>query len=369
MTKRVAGILTMLGVIVFSACQQGGQVEEEVKVSVAVQDVSLGNLTQTLSFQGDIEAEVSVKVFSKIPDRIEKYYIDAGDHVNQGDPVADVLATTIEQGVIQAQAALNAAKAQEANLKVEYERAERLMRENAMSQQQYDGIKTQYEAVAAQANQARAALESVKSQYKDTRVSSPISGIVGKRYYEAGDMANPALPLVDVVQMRRVKVVFNATEQDLGKLALNQQAKVRVRAYPNDVFVGRVLKISPVLDPVTRMADVEVLIDNSDYQLKPGMFAEIVITTGEIKDAIVIPRYAVIENTSLRTVDGEDEVVKNYLVFTVEDSIALQKELAVKYVNHKSIAVESGIDVGEKLVVSGQNNLRDSSLVVITEEE
>ncbi len=369
MMKKITGILLMIGLMMMTACQQSGDVEEETRVSVAVQEVALGNLKQTLAFQGDIQAEISVRVFSKIPDRIETFYVDAGDYVKKGDPVADVLATAIEQGVLQAKAALTAAQAQEANLKVELQRAERLMKENAMSKQQYDGIKTQYEAVVAQANQAKAALTSAESQYTDTRVSSPINGIVGKRYYEAGDMANPALPLVEIVQMNRVKMVFNVTEKDLGKLALEQKADVSVRAYSDKAFQGKVSKISPILDPVTRMAEVEVLINNPSLLLKPGMFAEVVITTGEIKDAVIVPRYAVLENTSLVSVDGEDKVVKKYLVFTVENSIALQKELTVEYVDYKTIAVESGIAVGEQLVISGQNNLRDSMLVVIPGEE
>ncbi len=352
-------------------CNQGGSdSEERAAVPVEVQNVELGEVRQTLVYNGDVNAEVEVRVFAKIPDRIETFFADAGDRVQKGARIAKVLSTTIEQGVLQAEAGMAAARAQEANQKVEFERAKRLHGENAMSQQQFDAIQTQYEAVAAQAQQAQAALSTAQSQLKDATVSAPISGIIGKRYYEAGDMATPAIPLVTIVQMDKVKIMFEATEQDLGRLALGQDAVVRVRSYPNEKFEGSVLRISPVLDSMTRMASIEVLIDNPDHRLKPGMFAEIEITTGIITDTIVVPRHAVLEATSLVSENGRDRVVKNYFIYVVGDSSqAEQRQLEVEYVNHQHIAVRSGIMVGDQLVVSGQNNLRDGVPVLIAENE
>ncbi len=361
-------LLTLFMAII--ACQQTSQVEEGNRVPVAVEEAELGKIKKTLTFQGDIEAEVSVKVFSKIPDRILTYYVDEGDTVQAGEGIAKILATTIEQGMLQADAALAAARAQYFNMKIEYERARRLFDQNAMSKQQYDGIVTQYEAAEAQMHQAEAVLESAKSQLKDAYVVAPISGIVGKRYYETGDVANPAMPLVELVKMEKVKTVFEATEQDLGQLKTGQQADILVKAYPDKVFDGIVKKISPVLDPYTRMATVEVIVNNQDYLLKPGMFAEVTVTTGMIKDVVVIPRHAVLENTSLQSVNGKDRVIKQYFVFVVSDSLKSdQRLLHTVYVNHEGIAIDSGVKVGEKLIVAGQNNLRDNQSVMISEEE
>lgn len=339
--------------------------EAEVKIPVEVMTVKLGEVIQSLSYNGDIRAEFEVKVFSKIPDRIEKFFVDAGDEVKKGQPIAKVVATTIEQAVRQAEAGLVAAKAQEANLRVDFDRAQRLKDENAMSAQQFDGIKTQYEAVKAQAEQAEAAVTTVKSQLDDATITAPISGVIGTRNYEAGDMANPAMPLVSIVQMDRVKIKFNATEEDLGKVAVGQNANILVKTYQDQKFSGKVVKISPVLDPLTRMAEVEVLIDNPNRFLKPGMYAQVEVITGIIENTIVVPRHVVIENTTLERVNGADEVLKNYYVFVVDSNKAEQKKLNVKYVNHKSIAVDSGIAIGEKLVIAGQNNLRDGAIVSV----
>ncbi len=368
--KKSSCVLLLTLFMAMIACQQTGQVEEENRIPVAVEKAELGKIKKTITFQGDIEAEISIKVFSKIPDRILTYYADEGDTVQAGEGIAKILATTIEQGMLQTDAALAAAKAQYANMKIEYERAQRLYDQNAMSNQQYDGIVTQYEAAEAQMRQAEAALEAAKSQLKDAYVAAPISGIVGKRYYEAGDMANPAMPLVELVKMQRVKIVFEATERDLGQLKTGQSAEIFVKAYPDKVFNGIIKKISPILDPYTRMATVEALVENPDYLLKPGMFAEVTVTTGIIKDMVVIPRHAVFENTSLQSVNGNDRVIKQYFVFVVSDSLKSdQRLLQTVYVNHEGIAIDSGVEAGERLVVAGQNNLRDNQPVTISEEE
>lgn len=364
-------LLTILVGVVLMSCDssENNSNENTEKIPVEVTSVELGDLIQVVNYNGDIEAEYEVKVFSKVTDRIEKFYVDEGDFVHKGNPIAKILATTIEQATRHAEAALVATKAQEANLHIEFERAKRLYSENAMSKQQYDATKTQYEEIAAQVEQAEAALASAKSQLEDARISAPISGIIGNRYYDEGDMANPAQPLVTIVQMDRVRIIFDVTEVDLGKIKLGQTAVINVKSYPDQQFKGKVVKVSPVLDPLTRMAEVEVLINNSDHLLKPGMFAQVEVTTGKIEQKIIVPRFAAIESTTLENIDGEEQVIKNYYVFVVDSSKAEQRKLNVMYVNHRHLAVDSGIEVGERLVTLGQNLLRDGSPVLITNDD
>lgn len=371
MKQKSVLLFILLSLSVTIGCSRSGSGEEEaVRIPVAVQTVARGEVVQSLSFNGDIHAEYDVSVFSKIPDRIETFFVDAGDVVSKGQPIAKIAATAIEQASRQAEAGLAAARAQAANVRVEYERSKRLYTEKALSQQQFDAVETQYEASAAQVEQAEAAYAAAKSQMNDATITSPISGIIGIRNYEAGDLAAPALPVVSVVQMDRIKVVFDATEEDLGRLALGQKAELVVRSYPDVIFEGKVIKISPILDPVTRMAEVEVMVPNPDKKLKPGMYASVTITTGILQDVIVVPRYAVIENTSLVNNNGQDKVIKNYFVYVVDDSSkAEQRKLSVEYVNHVNLAINDGLTVGEKLVVSGQNNLRDGIGVLPADKE
>lgn len=358
-------IFSVLFLGIFIGCA-GSKKKEEVKVPVQVTKVSYGDVMQTLKYTGEIQAEYEVKVFSKIPDRIEEFYVDVGSRVGVGTPIAKIYAATIEQAVRQAEGALAGARAHEANLFSEFERAQRLFRENAMSKQQFDAIQTQFEAVKAQREQAEAALASVKEQLDNAVVKAPISGIIGERYYQPGDMANPAMPLVRIVQMERVKLILNVAEQDLGKIARGQDVVVYVRSYPDHSFKGKVYKVSPVLDSTTRLAKIEVLVPNPGYLLKPGMFGEAEIHIGVLKNVLTVPKYVTIENTSMENIDGRDQVVKKYFVFVVGDSDKVeQRPIQVMYMNDVNVAVASGLQPGETIVVSGQASLRDGMTVTM----
>ena len=339
------------------------------KTPVVVMIVQRGTLSQSLSYNGDIKAESEVKVFSRIPDRIVELCVDVGSRVRAGDLLARIEASTLEQAVHQAEAGLAASRVQEANLRVDYERAQRLLKENALSQQQFDAIKTQAEAMHAQVEQAQAALEAAKSMYGDARVTAPISGIIATRTLEEGDMAGPSVPLVTIVQMARVKMTFDATDTDLRWLSLGQTATIRVRSYPDQAFAGRVTKISPVLDPATRMAAVEVIIDNRKHLLKPGMFASVEVLTGAIDSVITVPRHAAIEHTVTVNRDGSEEVVKDFSVFVITNGAAEQRTLNIQYADHRALAVSSGLAVGEQVVTLGQKSLRNGTRVVIVREE
>ena len=363
--RRAIEMLISLLLVAGCSNTDNKQGESAEQIPVEVMTVTRGSVKKSFAYDGDIEAEYEIGVFSRVPDRIEKFFVDVGDYVQKGAPIARVRATTIEQAVRQAEAGLVAAKAQEANARLEYERSGRLHEEKALSQQQLDAVKTQFEAVTSQREQAEAMLETAKSQLTDAQISAPISGIIAGRNYDAGDMASPGQPVVTIVQMRRVKVKFDIAETDLGKVKLADAATVRVKSYTNRTFAGKVSRVSPVLDRLTRMAEVEVLIDNKDMALKPGMFARVEVTTGLMKNVIVVPRHAIIESTSMQE-GGKGGVTKVYFAYVVRENKAEQRKLDVVYANHEFLAVGSGLSEGDLVVTLGQNSLRDGAPVIMT---
>ena len=366
----VCGTVVAIGLLL-AGCgkSQGDESGNEERIPVEALVLRPGTLIQSLTYTGDVHAEYEVKVFSRIPNRIEKLYVDDGDHVRRGDRIADIEATALEQAVLQAEAALTAARAQEANVRVEHERAERLFKENALSQQQHDAVQTQFEAAKAQTQQAEAMVTAAKSQRSDAAIVAPMTGIVALRAYDEGDMASPAVPIVSIVQMDRVIVEVQATELDLAMLREGEEALVRVRSYGERQFSGTVRKISPVLDPSSRMVKVEILVGNPDHLLKPGMFARAEIITGELKQVIAVPRYATMESTRMETGNGQDRAVKEYFVFVINGDRAERRKLVTVYENHEFIAIKDGVAAGEKLVTVGHQTLRENALVTVVRLE
>ncbi len=359
-------IIFSLSLALLTGCGKKANTDEEtIKIPVETATVERKTVVKEIQYTGDVRAEQEVKVFSKIPDRILSFEKDEGDYVAKGDVIAKIEATKIEQAVIQAKAALVGAKAQLANLEAEFKRGQRLIKENAMSQQQFDAVKTQYEATQALAEQSEAALIQAESQLSDAYVSAPISGIIGVRYYEQGDLAAGPMPLVTVVQMNRVKVEIYAPEQDFGQVKIGQRANLSVLSYPEETFTGIISKISPVLDPITRMGKIEILVDNKDKRLKPGMFAEVQICVKTLDDVIAIPKYAVIENTELQRINGENVAVVNSQVFVENEGVAYLRNIEISYTNGIVSVVSSGVQEGENIVVVGQQSLKDSAKVKV----
>ena len=367
MRKRIILAGLFIAISITPACGTKVEQTQDPPVPVEVSTITRGNIKKTIDYHGDTKAEFEVRVFSKLPDRIEAYYVDEGDPVRRGEPIARVLDQTIQHGVKQAEAGLAALQIRQNNLKTDFERTKNLYKVKAVSKQQYDSVESQLESLSAQVDQAKAVLATALSQHKDATITSPISGIIGKRFLERGDMAMPSLPVATVVQMDNVKIQFEATETDLAVLEIGQNAEIRVRSCPDQIFRGKLAKISPVLDPLTRMATVEVVIPNPDHLLKPGMFANISVSTETLNNIIVIPRFAAFEKTTLTHANDEERASKNFFVYVINDqSQAEQRQLQVAYVDHMHIAVQSGLSAGETLVVSGQNHLRDGLSVVIT---
>ena len=369
MQKKILLLLVVFGlsVFLFLNCSKDANTNEDEVITIPVETVIVGRKTVTkeVQYTGDVKAEQEVKVFSKIPDRILSFEKDEGDYVSKGEIIGRIEATKIEQAVIQAKAAAVSAKAQLVNLESELQRAQRLINENAMSQQQFDGVKAQYEATQALAEQAAAAQVQAESQLSDANVTAPISGVIGNRYYEQGDMATGPFPLVTIVQMKTVKVEVNAPEQDFGQLDVGQCANLLVLSYPDETFMGEINKISPVLDPITRMGKIEILVDNKDKRLKPGMFAEVQICVNTMENVLAIPKHAIIENTELQRVNGMDEAVVKSHVFVEDNGIAYLRDLNISYTNGVVAVVSSGIEEGENLIIVGQQSVKDSSKVKV----
>ena len=212
------------------------------------------------------------------------------------------------------------------------------------------------EIAAAEAGmkQAQTALELAKEALGYAIITAPISGTIAKRYLDEGSMAAPAAPLFTIVAMDAVKAVVDVTEVDLAKVKSNSKAFVSVEGL-DDKVEGTITLISPVIKPVSRTASVEITVDNKSHKLKPGMFTRVTIPVKTRDDTIVIRRSAVIE----------DRMTGEKHVFVISDNKSIRRKIETGISKDDMIEIISGINEGEKLVVSGQNYLTDGKNVQI----
>ncbi|MDD5766162.1 MAG: efflux RND transporter periplasmic adaptor subunit [Candidatus Marinimicrobia bacterium] len=362
---------TLIILSVLSGCGNKNKVtktETEVAVPVQVSTVTRGSVESKIDFLGNISGSQDVKVYSTIPTCIVTMKVDVGDVVKKGQVLAVVDNEKIRQMVIQAEAGMESARAQYKNVETEWNRINKLYQANAVSRAQFDGVAAQREAAKSAVKQLEAALTNAKSQVEDSYIKAPIAGVVSERFLEQGDQTSPQMPVFTIVKMNPVKVEIEVVESQIGLVKIGQMAHVKVESYPDQKFEGKVSKIDPTLNPMSRTIGVEILIDNSAMKLKPGMFARVEIVIDRHDDTILIPKYAVLENTTLEYLGGEltnAKVKIEKYIYIVQDSIALKKPIQTGFEDGPKIEVLYGINAGERLVTVGQHNLFDSSKVDI----
>ncbi len=337
-------------------------------VPVYVQELQPEYIAQKVQYLGDISGNPSIVVYPKLPDIILDVKVVNGDFVQKGDTLALISDATVRAGKSQAEAAYISAKSQLANLRVEYERMKTLHDAKAISQSQWDQISTQREVAEAGLRQAKAAVDLAETQLAYAALTAPISGYLSNIAYEPGDMAAMQKAFASIHQIQSVKINVKVTESDLEHIRKGQRCEIAVAAYPNVIFEGHVSNISPVVDPMTRTALLEVLSDNADLRLKPGMFARVNIITHERQNALTIDKAVAGKQTLLKRFGAtlrDERPYETYHCFVVRDGIAIKTPIEVGIESKTKFEVVKGIKPGDLLVVMGQNSLSDSSLVEI----
>lgn len=192
--------------------------------------------------------------------------------------------------------------------------------------------------------------------FEPTPVESTIDGIIKEVLVEIGAYITPQIPLFQVINMDYVEVVCHVPEKYIERVKIGLDGEVTVISYPERTFLGKVAKLSPVVDPLTRTREARIRLSNKDYVLKPGMFGEVRIILSRREQAVVIPLSAVVESEGRR------------VVFTVSDGRAVRKEPEFDVREGEKVSVISGVEPGERIIVVGQHNVTDGDAVTIAEE-
>ncbi|MDP3730043.1 MAG: efflux RND transporter periplasmic adaptor subunit [Candidatus Omnitrophota bacterium] len=193
--------------------------------------------------------------------------------------------------------------------------------------------------------------DEVGLKFEKAPVESPLVGVVGRVYVDIGSSVNTATPVALVANLDRAEIHLDIPEKYLPNISLAQDADITVDAYPGEKFLGKVTMISPIVDLQTRAAPIEIKIENADHRLQSGMFAKVKLVIEEQKNRPVILKEAIIgrgANTYVYIVDGKRAFLKNVI-------------LGIRQGPY--YGVESGLKTGDKVVIVGQQRLRDGCLV------
>ncbi|MDK2821289.1 MAG: HlyD family secretion protein [Clostridia bacterium] len=356
--------LTIIGTM--SGCGQKPQKKAEVpKVPVELAQVKLGDISQPATVTGTVKAGKTVQVMAATPGKIQDILVNIGDKVNRGQVIAVLENSDIEARVAQARAGLEQAESQlkqaEAKAKLDQdnlEKTEFLFEQGVVSQQTLDTARLTAETSQQNLNMAKASIESAKANVKqaeialeNTYIKAPVSGEVAARLLEPGALAQGSV--VTLVTSGDLKVEIAVTEQDINYLGPGQEVEVQVKAANNAVFKGKVSNVSPAADSRTRLYQVNIAIPEAPKEVKPGMAATVNYTTKQAKNAILVPKNAIINNS------GED------IVYTVVNGKAKGMVVTTGIDDGQNVEIIKGLDKNAKIIVKGQDFINEGQPVKV----
>ncbi len=193
--------------------------------------------------------------------------------------------------------------------------------------------------------------DEVGLQFEKAPVESPISGIIGRIYVNIGSNVSSQTPIALVVNMDMVKIELDIPEIHLPKIFLGQESDLSVDAYPDKKFLGKVTKISPVVNLENRAARVGITVDNSEHLLKSGMFVRV---------SLVIEKHAKVPIILKEAIIGKEP---DTYVYLVENNKAKLRKVSLGIHDSYLYEVTEGLREGEMVVVMGQQRLYDDAQV------
>ncbi|MFP4064537.1 MAG: efflux RND transporter periplasmic adaptor subunit [Bacteroidales bacterium] len=316
------------------------ETEERDKVLVELSPVETTSLVDDIRTTGQVEAFEEAYIGAAGASRIEQIMVDVGDQVEKDQLLVQMDRSQLFQARVQLD-----------NLREDLRRLDTLVAVGAATQQQYDQLKTQYDV--AESN--------VENLEENTQIRANIPGVITGRYFSDGEIfsMSPTTPegriaILSLKQIQPVKITIGVSQRYFPMVEKGQEVIIQSDVYPDREFSGNVHKIYPTIDRVSGTFDVEVLVENRDLALRPGMYSRVMLNIGEI-EGLLVPSLAV------RKQVGADE----RFVFVVEDGVAHRRTVTLGRTFDDKLEILSGIEAGEMLVTTGQQNLMDQSEVEI----
>ncbi len=336
-------------------------------VTVETVESRMGRIRERLALTGALKPKEQVDVTPKTAGRVIRLLVNVGDSVRKDTLIAELEDDELQQQVNRAKASINVAaaslsqrEAEAANAKLNLSRAETLLKDGLIPRQQFEAEKTavqvlqaQVELARAQQSQAEAELRELNIRVEQTKILAPINGQVAMRNVDVGALVGPSTPIVRIVNIGTLVTFTSVPETEVAKMRVGSQATIRVDAMADQPFSGRIARISPVLDPATRAATVEIEIPNPGMQLRAEMFVRVEMNLESSREAVLVPRESLVYR-------GDSSGV-----YVVERGKQAFRFIETGLTQDESVEVLSNLEPGTVVVAKGASMLREGDTMQI----
>jgi membrane fusion protein, multidrug efflux system len=333
-------------------------------LAVKATPVEIQEWIATVSISGSLRTLSMVDVKPEVGGRLIAVHFQEGDTIRKDQLLAEIDSTNYQLAYDQAQAALLVAQAGVERSKIsaehartEKERADNLLRSGGITQKDHQaamtGVKeadSQVRLAEAQTEQARAALAIAAKALKDCKIYAPAQGQVQKKFFDQGSLLTPGVSLCTLVDNSKLELECVLPSYQLASIRLGQRAEFTTPTWGERRFEGIVAAVNPTIESDNRSVELKLKIANPGGELRGGMYARGEITTGREKNALVIPRDALIPE-----IEGADTAG----VYVVRDGKAHRLDIRIGGAQLERVWVKQGLVAGELVITEIGPSLKE----------
>jgi membrane fusion protein (multidrug efflux system) len=336
-------ILMLLNACDSSSGEDKKEDSKSIEPSVYVKTVTLHpkSFIDNIEVLGVAKAQYEAKLSSDEGGKIKEFVKDKGSFVNKGDVIL-----VMDNDVLKAN--LDAALAQYERAESTYVKQEQVYKEKVTSELTY--LNSKFERDATKAN-----YDLNKARYERTFIKAPFSGTVNMKYTEIGETVLPGAPIVSMVSMGKIKIEAGVPENYVNDVKIGNNVEVVFKDLDSSKYSSKISYVGQTITTDNRTFPVEILLDNSNRKIKPELSARLFIERKHYEKVFVVPAETVTE-TDL----GPS-------LFVEKDGVAKMRIVDVISRSENEVAIKSGINDGENLIVVGFQNLIEGEKVTVIE--
>ncbi|ULC57871.1 efflux RND transporter periplasmic adaptor subunit [Flaviramulus sp. BrNp1-15] len=325
-------------------------------IAVKVNAVQADGNNPFITASGKIQAENSADLSTRMMGFVNKVHVNVGDNVRKGQLLLSINNADLQAKRAQVNASITEATAAYNNAQKDYTRYKNLFADNSASQKEMDDMTAHFEMAKARLEAANQMKNEVNSQFAYSNITAPFSGVITSKNIEAGDMANPGMPLISVEAPGKFEVIAMVPESEISKIKKGTEVSVIVKSI-NETIKGKVTEVSTSAKNTGGQYLVKVALDKTDTKILSGMFTTVQFPIAKKASAstmVLIPTEAIVEKGQLTG------------VYTVSQSnTAVLRWLRLGRTFGSDVEVLSGLNSDESYIVSAEGKLFNGAKISI----
>lgn len=342
-------VVLVAGVIAFRVLSGGKQ---EMKAgqpltSVRVERVQKMVKQGKFEYAGSLEAGQQATISAKNGGKVASIYVEDGEKVAKGQKLLQLDNIELRNALLISSAMLQKSEVALATAVSNYDRFKQLYDAGGMTEKDFEDAGTAVKIAQSDVDMARASVSNAREALANTTVTSPIGGIISGKNVNLGQVLAPGQAVMSVQSTGKMYCVVNVKQEEAGVINRGANALVTVDSFPGKKFSGVVESINAVVDVDSRTFKTKISLDNKNMVLKPGMYANAVILTGNDVKVTAVP---------MNAVTGEEGL---YYVFVDANGKAKRVPIMIGDVMDKYVEIKSGLKGGEEIIVTNVSSLKE----------